>query len=338
MKLIQVKSPFQFRVKEVEIPHPNDTQVLIQVKACGVCGTDMHIAKSQAEDWESFGHEISGVVVEVGKHVTTCKKGDKVVVESGSFCHTCDICRNGRVDLCTEGFHTPELEIQGYAEYMVLPQQCVVPFDGIDFAQATIVEPLGVALDLFYTTDVQLNDDVAVIGLGPIGLMALRLAKLAGARNIYAIQRSRRSQARIELAKEFGATEVIFTDETPLSEYPFPRGGVEKVMVTASPSTLSDAFHIATVGGIIGYIGIDYGPGGMVTFDGNEFHFKKLQLRSSYAAPALWFPRCLELMKSKAVDPYKMVTHTFHMDEFETYMDKMRNNSADVIKMVMVND
>lgn len=338
MKMIEVKSPFQFRVREVDIPQPNENQVLIQVKACGLCGTDMHIAKYQAKDWESFGHEISGVVLETGKNVTTCKKGDKVVVESSSFCHTCDICRNGRVDLCTEGFHTPELKIQGYAEYMVLPQECVVTFDGLDFPQATIVEPLGVALDLFYTTDIKLNDDVAVIGLGPIGLMALRLAKLSGARNIYAIQRSRRSKARIQLAKELGATEVIFTDETPLDEISFARGGVDKVMVTASPSSLPDAFKIANVGGIIGYIGIDYSPGRMVTFDGNDFHFKKLQLRSSYASPALWFPRCLELMQSKAVDPSQFVTHTFHMDEFEKAFDKMRNDSSDVIKMVMVNE
>ena len=103
---------------------------------------------------------------------------------------------------------------------MLVPEQALVPFSGLAFAEAALAEPLGVALDLFYTTGIELNDDVAVVGLGPIGLMTIALAKAAGARNIYAVQRSDRSKARIELAKKLGATDVIITSAFPERRVP----------------------------------------------------------------------------------------------------------------------
>ena len=196
---------------------------------------------------------------------------------------------------------------------------------------------MGVALDLFYTTGIELNDDVTVVGLGPIGLMALKLAKAAGARNVYAIQRSGRSKARVELAKKLGATDVIFTSETDLETYPFPRGGLDKIMVTAAPRVIPDMFKIANYGGIISFLGIDMDHG-EITFDANAFHFKKLQLRASFAAPALWFPRALELLKAKTIDPKDFLTHTFRLEEIETYFKKQRDDSSDVIKMAMVKE
>ncbi len=286
MRAVYVKAPFEFDVREVEMPRPGAGEVLVDIRACAVCGTDMHIADHEAEDWQTFGHEVAGVVVETGAFVTTCRPGDHIVVESSSFCHTCDNCRNGEVDKCTNRFSlSDDLDYKGYGDYMIIPQEAAIPFEGLDFKDACIAEPLGVALDLFYTADVRLNEDVAVIGLGPIGLMAIALAKRAGARNVYAIQRSGRSKARIELAEKLGA-QVLLTSETDLASYPFPRGGVDKVLDTASPSTLPQAFGITNFGGIVAFLGIDFGPGGTVTFDANYFHLKKLQLRASFAAPA----------------------------------------------------
>lgn len=336
MRAVYVKAPFEFDIREVELPELRPGEVLVDIRACAVCGTDMHIADHEAEDWQTFGHEVAGVVAEVGEYVTTCKPGDSIVVESGSFCHTCTNCRNGEVHKCTSGFNlSNDLEYKGYGDYMIIPQEAAIPFEGLDFKDACIAEPLGVALDLFYTADIRLNEDVAVIGLGPIGLMALALAKRAGARNVYAIQRSGRSKARVELAKKLGA-QVILTSETDLDSYPFPRGGVDKVLDTASPATLPQAFRIANFGGVVAFLGIDYGPGGTVTFDANYFHLKKLQLRASFAAPALWFPRALELIRSKAIDTDDFITQTFPLEDLEKMMKKQRDDSSDVIKMVMV--
>ena len=237
-------------------------------------------------EYTSFGHEIAGVVLETGSGVHRLQPGEKVAVESGTFCHVCENCRNGRTDLCTNG--------------------------------KSII------------------DDVAVVGLGPIGLMTIALAKAAGARNIYAIQKSDRSKARIELAKKLGAT-VILTKDTDLNSYPFPRGGLNKIMVTAGPSVIPEMFKIAVYGGIISFLGIDMANGN-ITFNANDFHFKKLQLRASYAAPALWFPRALDLLKNKVVDPDDFITQTFPLEEIQKWFEKQRDDSSDVIKMVMVKE
>lgn len=338
MRVVYVKAPFQFEIRECAIPEPGEHQVLIDVKACDVCGTDMHAAASEATEFQSFGHEIAGQVVKNGAGAHRFQPGDKVVLESGTFCHVCDNCRNGRPDLCENGLNIlNDYDISGYADYVVVNEQALVPFDGLDFAEAALAEPLGVALDLFYTTGIELNDDVAVVGLGPIGLMALKLAKAAGARNVYAIQRSGRSKARVELAKKLGATDVIFTSETDLEKYPFPRGGLDKIMVTAAPKVIPDMFKIANYGGIVSFLGIDMDHG-EITFDANAFHFKKLQLRASYASPALWFPRALELLKAKTIDPKDFITQTFKLEEIEAYFKKQRDDSSDVIKMAMVKE
>lgn len=286
MRVAYVKAPFQFELREMEIPRPGEGQILLDVRACAVCGTDMHTAALEAVEYTSFGHEIAGVVLETGSGVHRLQPGDKVAVESGTFCHVCENCRNGRTDLCTNG--------------------------------KSII------------------DDVAVVGLGPIGLMTIALAKAAGARNIYAIQKSDRSKARIELAKKLGAT-VILTKDTDLNSYPFPRGGLNKIMVTAGPSVIPEMFKIAVYGGIISFLGIDMANGN-ITFNANDFHFKKLQLRASYAAPALWFPRALDLLKNKVVDPDDFITQTFPLEEIQKWFEKQCDDSSDVIKMVMVKE
>ena len=286
MRVAYVKAPFQFELREMEIPRPGEGQILLDVRACAVCGTDMHTAALEAVEYTSFGHEIAGVVLETGSGVHRLQPGDKVAVESGTFCHVCENCRNGRTDLCTNG--------------------------------KSII------------------DDVEVLCLGPIGFMTIALAKAAGARNIYAIQKSDRSKARIELAKKLGAT-VILTKDTDLNSYPFPRGGLNKIMVTAGPSVIPEMFKIAVYGGIISFLGIDMANGN-ITFNANDFHFKKLQLRASYAAPALWFPRALDLLKNKVVDPDDFITQTFPLEEIQKWFEKQRDDSSDVIKMVMVKE
>ena len=336
MRVVYVKAPFQFEIREVPMPEPGAGQVLLDVRACAVCGTDLHTAATDAEDFQSFGHEIAGVVVKNGPGAGRFRPGDQVIVESGTFCHVCENCRNGRPDLCTNGISIiDDVEISGYADYMLVPEQALVPFSGLAFAEAALAEPLGVALDLFYTTGIELNDDVAVVGLGPIGLMTIALAKAAGARNIYAVQRSDRSKARIELAKKLGATDVIITSRTDLAAYPFPRGGVNKIMITGTPSVIPETFKIALYGTIIGFLGIDL-QNGDITFNANDFHFKKLQLRASYAVPALWFPRALDLLQSGVINPKDFLTQTFPLEKIEEMFRKQQFDGADVIKMAMV--
>lgn len=331
-----VKAPLQIQLREVVIPEVRDDWVLVKVKACGICGTDLHIARSEAKDWQPFGHEVAGVVVKVGPHVSTVKEGDKVVLESGSFCGHCSLCRNGRVDLCNKAPNFWQNESMGFAEYILAPKECLVPFDGLDFELACLAEPLGVALDMVRTASISQGDEVLVAGLGPIGLMSIPLARLSGAARIYATNRS--GGERLQVAQHYGADEVYVTAEKPLEEIPFRRGGVDRALVSASPQALSEVLRVMNYGGIISFIGIEYGPGAIISFDANDFHFRKLQLRASFASPALYFPLCLQLLKDRQVDGRAVISHVMPLEHIAEAMHLLSYAREQVVKIVITPD
>ncbi len=343
MRAAFVKSPFQFEIRDVPVPDLQPDDILISIKASGICGTDLHVARTEARDWQTFGHEVAGVVERIGSNVSNVRIGDSVLVESGSFCGKCSDCRNGRVDLCHDRapnvFSRAEKNglTMGFAEKIVVDKQNVVPFEGIPFEEASLVEPMGVALDLTYTVAPQLNDDVLIVGLGPIGLMSVQIVQSMGARKVFTANHSR-STARVEAALRFGVDDVILVDKTPISSYSFPKGGVDRALITAPPQVIPEVLKVMNFGGVVGFIGIDYGQGRFVEFDANEFHFNKLQLRASHAVPALYFPRCLEMIKNRTVDPKQLITDTFRLEDIGTMMERAEKDKRSVIKAVMVND
>lgn len=338
MKAAFIKAPFEFEVKEVPMRQPGKHEVLVKVKACSLCGHDLIMAAYGAAEWQPFGHEISGVVEKVGSCVENVHVGDQVILESGTFDRFSNKSRNGRVDLDNKGpnFWLKDGDTMGFAEYITVPMEVCVKFDNLTFEEACIIEPMGVALDLVKTADIKLNDDVLVIGLGPIGLMAARLAKAVGARKVYGSELSA-AKARIALAKKWGVDEIICPDTMKVEEFPFQRGGVDRVLVTAPPKTILTAISVTNVGGIIAFLGIDYGPEGNVTFDSNVFHVNKLQLRSSFASPALYFPECIELIQSGVVDTGALVTHIFGLEEIRKGIRDFRDDRENGIKAVMIN-
>lgn len=342
MKAAFVKSPYKFEIRDINLPELKPNDVLVKIKASGICGTDFHTAKSEAKDWQPFGHEIAGTVEKVGSNVENVKIGQSILVESGSFCGTCDDCRNGRVDLCHDRtpnvFSRAEKEnlTMGFAEKIIIDKQNAVPFEGISFEEASLVEPMGVALDLSYTVEPKLNDDVLVVGLGPIGLMAVQIVRAMGARKVFAAELSG-SKIRINTAKKLGVDDVILVDKQPIREYEFPRGGLDRALITAPPPIIPEVLDVMNYGGVVGFIGIDYGEGRFITFDANKFHFNKTQLRASHAVPALYFPRCIDMIKSGTVKVKPLITHTFKLEEIEKMMLKGRDHKDSVIKEVMTN-
>jgi L-iditol 2-dehydrogenase len=329
-----VKAPFQFRIDEVEARPIDEGEIRVEVRACGVCGTDLMTAAIDAKEFQAFGHEISGVVVEAGARARV-RVGQAVVLESGTFCRSCDDCRNGRVDLCNNGPNYWLKGPMGFSESLVAPMEMAIPFSGLGFDVAALVEPLGVAIDLVKTADIQLGDDVLVVGAGPIGLMAARLARLRGARRLFVASRSH-STRRIELARAFGADEVVFTDKEDIGGRSWPKGGLDRVLVTSPPSTLSSALDAARVGGVVAFIGIENGPAGTISFDANAFHFRKLQLRASFAGPALYFPMALELLKTGAIDGPSLISHRFALPDIARAMRDINEDKARAVKGMMI--
>ncbi len=315
MKAMYFKAPYQFELREVDLRAPGKDEVIVRVRACGFCGHDLILARYAAKDWQPFGHEFSGVVEEIGADVTNVRVGDSVAIETSTFHFLSDEARNGRPDLDTKGpsFMDMQHTAMGFAERTIVPACLCVRTGELSHEQACFLEPMGVAYDLILTADIHLGDDVLVMGLGSIGLMALQMARMSGARRIYAADRSYH-KAKLALANEYGADEIICTDEVDLAEYPFARGGVERVLVTTPPATIDVATRVAAVGGVVSFLGISYGEQAMVSFDSNVVHLKKLQIRASNAIPALYFPRCIDLLSAGLVDVSQLITHTFPLE------------------------
>lgn len=333
-----LKAPFQFEQREIPIPNIGPDDVLIKIKACGFCGHEMILAKYAAEDWTPFGHEFSGIVEKVGDNVNHLAVGDKIVVETSTFNPISVSSRNGRVDLDSNVInYIGTRDTMGFAEYTSAPATLCVKFEKMNFIEGSMIEPLGVAMDLFKTADIRLNDDVLVIGLGPIGLMALQLARSAGARKIYAADLST-AKVRTELAKKFAADEIIYTDVVDIRNYEFERGGVDKVLLTAPPALIEPATHTLNMGGILSFVGIAYGEGALATFDSNLVHHKKIQIRASDAVPALYFPLCIDLVESGKIDLMSLVSHTFELKEAVESLKNYIHTPQTAVKAIMTNE
>ena len=328
-----MKAPFIVELREVELPELGADEALIDVRACGICGSDVNAAQT-AQEFEPFGHEFSGVVERVGAAVKNVAPGDKVTVESSSFCGDCPMCRNGHPELCMNRYVFSN-RYDGFAEKVVARAGALVRFDGISFEEAATVEPMGVALDMVNVADIGLNDNVVVYGAGPIALMAIRLARLRGAGCITALCHSH-SKARAALAARYGADDVIFTDlRNPVEALKGSR--VDRVLVTTPPSTLADVVEFASFGAIISMIG--FGRGGdesVCTLNIDRMHFKRLQLRFSFAAPALFFPQCIDMIKNGLIDVKPLISHRFPLEDMQRALDTVRSDKEHAVKVMMV--
>lgn len=341
MRSLWGKAPFQYQLREVPTPEPNPGEVVVKVAACGICGTDLHFLRHN-EDWTPLGHEVVGTIVAVGPYVTRWQGGEAVIVENHTGCGVCEQCKNGRALYC-ENLTTYMNDRAGFADYLRVRADMVQAYDAqaLTPRQAALAEPLTVALDLLQRADPDLNDEVAVFGPGPIGLMLTRLAKLRGARRVFLTGSDRstpRGRHRLQVGQRMGADVVLAAaeDDIVAEIQAAVQQGVDRVLVTAPPRTLLQAFEIARFGAIVGFVGIEFGEGGEVTFDVNAFHFKKLQLRASHAIPNHYFPMALDLLAGRAVDPVTLVSHTFSLDEYETAFQTLSDPQQAVVKVVIV--
>jgi len=321
------KSPSDVILREVPIPEPGWDEVQIRVISCGVCGGDL----SSSKEYEHFGHEIAGEVVQTGDGVRHLQPGMRVVVESSAFCGQCDHCRNGRVDLCTNMISG---NYSGFSEYAVVKaRNCVLLPEDISYRDAALIEPLGVAIDLVKTADISLGDHVLVIGCGSIGLMAMALARRMGATRVWGATRSH-SVRKNELALELGAEGLIYTDQQRISDYPFPGGWVDKILITTPPQVIPEALNLLSYGGIAAFLG--FGGDREITIDAHRFHVRKLQLRSSFAAPGIFFPLAFEMVRTGVIDPEKFITHTAPLRDIAALMHSAGCERDKVIKCALL--
>jgi threonine dehydrogenase-like Zn-dependent dehydrogenase len=314
-------------MKEISFDEIRPGERVLQVEACGICGTDINAINLGAERYTPVGHEIAGRVLDENG------PGEPVVLESSSACGRCAACRNGHADLCTDVVSIFGRPYFGIAERMVAPEISVLPYRDLEPAVATLSEPLAVAIDLCEVAGITPYSRVLVIGLGPIGLMAIRLAKLAGAARIDASTFSQREK-RNQLALEFGADELLYEDEQPLAERKFDPPP-DRILITAPPPSIRSSIGPAARGAVLAYIGVGHGATDRLELSANEFHFKKLQLRSSFASPALRTPMALELLRSGRIDGARLISHRFPLAEAAQAIRTACLDKNEAIKVVV---
>jgi len=306
-------------------------QIRVRVEACGVCGSDFLTWPGEEGKEKPFGHEIAGVVSEVAPGVARVSVGQKVVLDSSSACGVCDSCKDSRQDLCLDVQSLcRNVDTWGMTEEIIAPAISAIPYDGISPATACLQEPLGVAIDMVRLAELSPDSHVLVMGLGPIGLMAVALARQAGVRRLFV---SEPRASRRDFARRYGVDGFIDPAQTPLQKYDFGCK-IDRILQTCPPPTLADAFDAAAVGAVISFIGIGVGEKAYCRFDVNAFHFKKLQLRASYASPALFGPKALRLLKDGVIDGEAFVTHRFKLDEIEKAYKTARDDPA-AVKVVV---
>ncbi|MDO9543169.1 MAG: alcohol dehydrogenase catalytic domain-containing protein, partial [Kiritimatiellia bacterium] len=324
--------------RQREVGPPAENHVTVKIHACGVCGTDLNFVRDWPDDPMALGHEIAGEVVAIGKSVTTVKPGDKVIVEDCAMCGVCENCKSGHPEFCREMF---TLENQpGMGEYICVRYNLLHRFEGLDYKIASLTEPLAVALTSVLNAEIALGNSVAVLGNGPLGLMAAKIAKLRGAGFVAITGLSASSEMeriRFEIAPDFGCDLAIESAKENVEEAVkkrFPKG-VDRVIVSSPPQSIHDALKIIRFGGIISFFGLHFGGKNKIEVDINDLIFRKITLRPTFAEPAINFPVSYKLLRDKLIDGRKLITHTFGFDKARDIFKGVIEGNMPIVKAVM---
>ncbi len=219
----------------------------------------------------------------------------------------------------------------GFADFMTAPAGCCVKYEGLTPDVASLTEPAGVAMDMVKVASIELGDRVAIIGPGPIALMAIPLALRRGAREVVCIG-PERTRRRLDVAAGLGARVVVV--DGALDDEKALRRSFDRVLLTSPAITIPAALELLDYGGIMAYIGI--GPGSArIEIDANQFHFRKLQLRSSFASPAVYFPATLAMLKANIIPGEQFISHRFDLGELPAAMELARDRKGEIVKIVV---
>jgi L-iditol 2-dehydrogenase len=248
----------KIEVKEAPVPAPGAGEVLLRVRACGICGTDLHFYRGElpALPNVSPGHEFAGEVVEVGEEVERFAPGERVVVEPIRTCRECDYCRGGSYHLCPKRVFLGAFVSGGLAQYVAVPAYTLYALpDELDYELAALVEPLAVAVHGLHLVDLSFGERVVVLGSGSIGVMATLAARALGASEVIATYRYEH-QAQAALAA--GATRAVQADVVSTLADEKPDVVIETVGGHAE--TLSQAMGLVRPGGRVSVLGLFTAP------------------------------------------------------------------------------
>ena len=325
------------KVEESPIPVIGDNDVLVEVKACGVCGTDVHIYEGDegaapVTPPTILGHEFSGIVTKVGKNVVSCNVGDRVSIDPNCYCGTCDPCRNGVAHYCENMIGYGTTVNGGFAEYCAVNERQIYKLGkNTSFEQGAMAEPVACCLHGIDMCEIQPGHQVVVIGGGMIGLLMIQLAKLAGAAKVALLEPV---QSKREIGRNIGADVCIDPLTEDVSEVlkENDMNWINTVIeCVGRVDTIEKAIEIAGNKAVVMMFGLTK-PEEKITVKPFEIFQKELVLKSSYINPYTQ-KRALDLIDSGRLDVESMIYEVCGLEQLEDILSKpeLRANGKYII-------
>jgi D-arabinitol dehydrogenase (NADP+) len=327
MNAAVITQPQSLAIQDRDTPEPEPGEVLIRVRASGICGTDIHIY--QGEYMGSYpivpGHEFAGDVVAVGAAVTRISVGDRVAVEPNIACGNCSHCLSNRQNFCRNWTAVGVTRSGGMAEYVTAPEQNVFPVGDLPYEEAAFVEPLSCVLHGLAKTVIDPGDRVSILGSGPIGCLLLQCARLSGAGRITVVERS---DTRRAMALEMGADEA-YDDVARVPEES------QDTVIDASGAIplMKEALRLARKGGRILYFGVTASDAAMELEPFVLFQ-KGLSIAASFTSVRNSL-QAVRLLQSGQVDVARLISHQRPLAELEDAILSIRDGAPGVMKVMM---
>ncbi|EKE02337.1 MAG: hypothetical protein ACD_20C00399G0022 [uncultured bacterium] len=325
MNAVLFYEPGVVKYKEIDVPELDTGEILVKVKAALTCGTDVKTYKRGHPVLiktvpSGFGHEFAGIIEKVGAGITDFKIGQRVVAANSAPCDNCYYCKKQRYNLC----ENLNLLNGAYADYIKIPAQIVkhnllsIPYH-LTFEEAAFTEPLANVVHGAERSDIVPGSTVGIVGLGPIGLMFVRLAKLKGARVIAC----GRNPLKLKLAKEFGgADEVINLREVSdpreaiMSLTPEGKGLDVAIEAVGIPELWEAAIDLTRRGGTVHFFG-GCKSGTKIQLDTRRIHYDEIKIVSIFHHTPYHVREALRLISEGLVDVKQLITHKMHISQID---------------------
>jgi len=326
------KGPGNMELRETDIPKIEENEVLIEIKAAGICGTDIHIKKDEYPYWPPviMGHEFAGVIVEKGKKVEGYEIGDRVVAEPHTkACGKCYLCRTGNIQICPEK-RSPGWGIDGaFAKYLKMPEHLLhkIP-DSMTFIQGAMVEPAAnVVQDVLERGKVEPADFVVVNGPGAIGLMSVMAAKAGGAGRVLLIGAPADEENRLPKGKEIGADYIVVAGkEDPVKkvmELTNGRGADYVLEASGSGKAIYSSIGMLRKLGRMSVIGLTGKKD--IVFPWDDAIKKVITIIFNLSTGYTCWDRTISMINSKKIDVDKIITHKEPLKNWEKVFDDLEN-------------
>ena len=341
MKALIYRKPYSFEYSDFPDPVAGDDDVLIRVKACGICGSDVYGFTGKTGRRIPpliMGHEAAGIVEGLGRNVSGFEKGDRVCFDSTVYCNKCEACRAGLFNRCDKrqvlGVSVPAFKRHGaFAEYVAVPSWIVskIP-DELSFVHAALLEPASIGTHAANRAPISNKDTVVIIGAGTIGLFILQAARLRGAAKVIAVDIN---EFRLDLAKKLGADKLINPLKSNLSEAVLQETGGKGANVTLEAvgyaKTFADAVSITRMGGHVVAVG---NLEKKAEFDLQQLIAKEHTFTGSYASSGE-FRDCIKLVSSGKIKVEPLISDVLPLEEGPDAFERLLKAEENLVKIVL---